>query len=71
MNKLSSLALSIVIVLAGVAASVSAEARPYVGVGASCPGYARASYYAHDRYWHHEFRRDRFDRFHHERWDRR
>jgi len=71
MNKLSSIALSAALVVAGVATSVSAEARPYVGVGPSCPGYGRPSYYAHDRYWHHEFNRDRFDRFHHERWDRR
>lgn len=79
MNKLSSIALSAALVVTGVTASVSAQARPYVGVGPSCPGgvmveplgYARPYYYAHDRYWHHEFDRDRFDRFHHERWDRR
>jgi len=81
MNKLSSIALSAALVAAGVGASVSAEAHTYVGVG--CPGdvviapagyarpYCAPYYYAHGRYGHREFARDRFDRFHPERWDRR
>jgi hypothetical protein len=83
MNKISSVALGAVLVVAGVGASASAEARPFVRVGVGCPGdvviapfgYGRPYYgpyfYAHGRYWRHEFDRDRFDRFHHERWDRR
>jgi hypothetical protein len=79
MNKLSSIALSAALVVAGVGASVSAEARPYVSVGVGYPGvviepvgYGRPYYgpyfHEHGRYWRHEFYRDRF---HHERWDRR
>jgi hypothetical protein len=82
MNKLSSLALSAALVVAGVGASVSAEAHPYVSVSVGFPGvvvepvgYGRAYYgpyyYEHRRYWRHEFDRDRYDRYHHERWDRR
>jgi hypothetical protein len=81
MNKLSSVALSAALVVAGVGASISAEAHSYVS--AACPGgavverigyprpfYAR-NYYAHGRYWHHEFERDRYGRFHRDHWDRR
>jgi len=81
MNKLSSVALSAALVVAGVGASVPAEARSYVS--ATCPGgavverigyaqpfYAR-DYYARGRYWHHGFERGRYEHFHHEHWDRR
>jgi hypothetical protein len=81
MNKLSSVALSAALVVAGVGASVSAEARSYVSV--ACPGgavverigYARP-FYARDslargRYWRHEFERDRYEHFHRDHWDRR
>jgi hypothetical protein len=77
MNKLSSIALSAALAVAGVAASTAAEARPYVGVGylggvlVEPVGYSRGYDYAHERYWHHPFYRDRYDRFRHERWDRR
>jgi hypothetical protein len=84
MNKLSSVALSAALVVAGVGATVSAEAHPYVGVVVGAPdglvvetaGYGRPYYYGpydywHGRYWHHEFGRGRFERFHHERWERR
>jgi hypothetical protein len=82
MNKLSSVALSAALVVAGVGASVSAEAHPYVSVGVGFPGvvvepvgygrvYYRPYYYEHRRYCRHEFDRDRYDRYHHERWDRR
>jgi hypothetical protein len=77
MNKLSSIALSAALVVAGVAAGASAEARSYVGaayaggVSVEPVGYGRPYYITHDRYWHHQFYRDRYDRFHHERWDRR
>jgi hypothetical protein len=83
MNKLSSVALSTALVVAGVGASVSAEAHPYASVGVGRPGgvvverigyerpfYARY-YYARDRYWHREFERDRYERFHRDHWDRR
>lgn len=66
MNKLSSVALSAALVIAGVGATASAEAHPYVGR----PYYA-PYFYSHGRYWHREFERDRYDRFHHERWERR
>jgi hypothetical protein len=81
MNKLSSVALSAALVVAGVGASVSAEARSYVSV--ACPGsvvverigygrpfYSR-DYYARGRYWRHGFERGRYERFHGEHWDRR
>ena len=82
MNTLSSVALSAALVVAGVGASVSAQAHPIVSVGVGCPGvviepagyvrpYYGPYYYAHGRYWRHDFDRDRYDRFHHERWDRR
>jgi hypothetical protein len=77
MNKLSSIALSAALVVAGVAAGATAEARPYVagsyagGVVREPGRYGRPYFYAHDRYWHHEFYRDRYDRFHHERWEHR
>jgi hypothetical protein len=83
MNKLSSVALSAVLVVAGMGASVSAESHPYVSVGVGCPGgavverigyerpfYARY-YYARGRYWHQEFAQDRYERFHRDHWDRR
>jgi hypothetical protein len=77
MNKLSSAALSAALVVAGVGASVSAEAHPYLSALVGCPGgavverigYARPfyarDYHAHGRYWHHEFERGRYERFHH------
>jgi hypothetical protein len=74
MNRLSSVALSAALVIAGVGASVSAEARPYVdhpGGGVIEPVGHSGHYYGHDRYWHHEFGWDRHDRFHRGRWDRR
>jgi hypothetical protein len=83
MNKLSSVALSVALVVVGVGAAVSAEARPLVEVGVGIPGgaviepvgyygpYYGPYFYSHGRYWHHEFGRGRYDRFHHERWDRR
>ena len=83
MNKLSSVALSAALVAAGLGASVSAEARPYVGVDIGYPQgmliepvdyghrYFRPYFDSHGRYWHREFERHRYDRFHHERWDRR
>jgi hypothetical protein len=90
MNKLSSVALSAVLVVAGVGASVSAEAHPYVSVGIGIPGvavvdpfpyapaYFAPYYYAHGRYWHRDYDRDRGERFHsrwehdgEHRWDRR
>jgi hypothetical protein len=83
MNKLSSVALSAALVVAGVGASVCAEAHPYVStpagyrggavverIGYAQPFYAR-DYYAHGRYWHHEFDRDRYEHFHRHHWDRR
>jgi hypothetical protein len=75
--------LSAVLVVAGVAASISAEAYPAVIVGVGFPGEAviepvgyvhpfyGPGFWAGDRYWHHEFERGRYDRFHHERWYRR
>lgn len=61
MIKLSSVAMSAVLVAAGLCASTAADARP-----------CDAPYHRfHDRYWGHEFHRDRYDRHHHERWDRR
>jgi hypothetical protein len=80
MNKLSSVALSAVLVVAGVGASISAEAHPYVSVGIGLPGvavvepfsyapaYYAPYYYARGRYWHRDYDRDRDDRFH-RRWD--
>jgi hypothetical protein len=80
MNKLSSVALSAFLVAAGVGASLSAEAHPYVTADVACPdgvvvervGYARpyygvsfGPYYdTHGRAWRREFERDRYDRFH-------
>jgi len=81
MNKLSSVALSAALVVAGVAASVSAEAHPYVSVAVGYPdgtvverfGYERPYYpryyYERGRYWHRDYDRDRYDHFH-RRWDR-
>jgi hypothetical protein len=78
MNKLSSVALGAALVVAGVGASVSAEAHPYVSVGigfpgvavvepfAYAPGYYAPYYYAHGRYWHRDYDRD--DHFR-RRWD--
>jgi hypothetical protein len=79
MNKLSSVALSAVLVVAGVGASVSAQAHPYVSVGIGLPGvavvesfsyapaYFAPYYYTHGRYWNRDYDRDRGDRFHHRR----
>jgi hypothetical protein len=79
MNKLLTVALSGALVVAGVGAGVSAEARSHVGV--ACPGgavverigYARPFYardsHARGWYWRHEFERDRYDRFHRDHWD--
>ena len=81
MNKLSSVALSAVLVIAGVGARVTAEASSYASV--ACPGgavvertgYARPFYawdfFARGRYWHHGFERGRYERFHRDHWDRR
>jgi hypothetical protein len=81
MNELSSVALSAALVVLGVGASVSAEARSYVSI--ACPrgavvkrfGYARPFYaqdsFARGRYWRHEIERDRYERFHRDHWDRR
>ena len=80
MNKLSSIALSAALVIAGAGASITAEAHPSVIVGVGFPGEAviepvgyvhPPGFWARDRYWHHEFERGRYDRFHHERWYRR
>ena len=81
MNKLSFVALSAALVVAGVAASVSAEAHPYVSVAVGYRdgtvverfGYERpyypGYYYERGRYWHRDYDRDRYDHFH-RRWDR-
>jgi hypothetical protein len=79
MYKIASVALTTALGVAGMAQSVPAEAHPYVSVGIGFPSvavvepfaYAPAyygSYYAHGRYWRHDYDRDRDDRFHH-RWD--
>jgi hypothetical protein len=80
MYKFASVALTAALGVAGVAPSVPAEAHPYVSVGfpvvavvepfAYAPAYDRPYYYAHGRYWRHDYDRDRDDRFH-RRWDRR
>jgi hypothetical protein len=61
MIKLPFVILSSALVAAGLCASAAAEARPY---------YAPYHHF-HDRYWGHDFHRDRWDRFHRERWERR
>jgi hypothetical protein len=77
MNKLSSIALSAALLVAGVAGSAAAEARPYVEVGypggavVETVGYRRPYLDAHDRYRHYQSYLDRHDRFRHERWNRR
>jgi hypothetical protein len=82
MNKWSSVAVSAALVVAGVGASVSAEAHPYFTVGVDVPAvvrvdpYGRALYcgaycYEHGRYWRRDYDRRRFDRFPRERWYRR
>jgi len=80
MNKLSSVALGAALVIAGVGASVSAQAHPYVSVGIGFPGvavvepfayapaYYAPYYYVHGRYWHRDYDRDRDDHFR-RRWD--
>jgi hypothetical protein len=80
MYKFASFALTAVLGVAGVAQSVPAEAHPYIRVGIGFPGvaviepvaYPRAYYgpyyYAHGRYWRHDYDRDRDDRFL-RRWD--
>jgi hypothetical protein len=83
MDKLSSVVLSAALVVAGVGASVSAEAHPYLSAGVGYTGGAviepvgygrpfyRPYYWEHGRYWRHDFDRGRYDRFHHERGDHR
>jgi hypothetical protein len=90
MYKLASVALSAALGVAGVAQSVPAEAHPYVSVGIGvpgavvvepfsyAPGYYGSYYYVHGGYWHRDYDRDRYDRFHRHwdhdwghRWDRR
>lgn len=74
MNKLSSVALSVALVVAGVGASVSAEAHPYFGIGIDvprvavvepysyAPGYD-APYYYGGGYWRGGYNRDRGEWF--------
>ena len=81
MNKWSLVAVSAALVVAGVGASVSAEAHPYLTVGVDVPAVAvpvgRAPVYCgpfcyeHGRYWRRDYDRYRFDRFPRERWYRR
>ncbi len=81
MNKWSSVAVSAALAVAGVGASVSAEAHPYLTVGVDVPAiavvgpYGRAYCgpycYEHGRYWRRDYDRYRFDRFPRERWYRR
>jgi len=80
MYKLTSVALSAALGIAGVSPSVPAEAHPYVRVGialpgvavvepfAYAPGYYAPYYYPHGPYWHGGYDRDRYDHFH-RRWD--
>jgi hypothetical protein len=84
MFKLATVALTAVVGMAGIAASVPAEAHPYVSVGIGLPGvvvepfaYAPGYYapYAYVRgpyghYWRRDYDRDRYAHFHH-RWDHR
>jgi hypothetical protein len=81
MNKWSSVAVSAALVVAGVGASVSAEAHPYLTVGVDVPAvavvfghapvYCGPYCYEHGRYWRRDYDRYRFDRFPRERWYRR
>jgi hypothetical protein len=83
MNKWSSVAVSAALVVAGVGASVSAEAHPYLTVGVDVPAvavvapyghapvYCGLYCYEHGRYWRRDYDRYRFDRFPRERWYRR
>jgi hypothetical protein len=80
MNKWSSVAVSAALVVAGVGASVSAEAHPYLTVGVDVPAAAVAGrsgytpvycgplYCEHGRYWRRDYDRYRFDRFPRDRW---
>jgi hypothetical protein len=71
MNKLSSVALSAALVVAGVGASVSAQARPYVAVVGPfgyAPDHCGPYCYEHGRYWHRGYGHYRFDRFRRDRW---
>ena len=75
MYKFASVALTAALGVAGVAQSAPAEAHPYVRVGIGFPGvavvepfYYAPVYYAHGRYWHRDYDRDRDDHFH-RRWD--
>ena len=86
MYKLTSVALSAALGIAGVSHSVPAEAHPYVSVGIALPGvavvepsyapgyyvpyYYAPYYYAHGRYWHRDYDRDRYEHFH-RHWDHR
>jgi hypothetical protein len=81
MNKWSFVAASAALVVAGVGASVSAEAHPYLTVGVDVPAvavrfghapvYCGPYCYEHGRYWRRDYDRFRFDRFPRERWYRR
>jgi len=80
MNKWSLVAVSAALVVAGVGASVSAEAHPYLTVGVDVPAvavgapigvYCGPYCYGHGRYWRRDYDRHRFDRFPRERWYRR
>ena len=83
MNKWSFVAVSAALAVAGVGASVSAEAHPYLTVGVDVPAVAVVGRFGHPpvycgpycyelgRYWRRDYDRHRFDRFPRERWYRR
>ena len=82
MKRWSFVAVSAALAVAGVGASVSAEAHPYLTVGVDAPvavaapfGHAPVDcgpmYYEHGRYWRRDYDRYRFDRFPRDRWYRR
>jgi hypothetical protein len=83
MNKWSFAAVSAALAVAGIGASVAAEAHPYLTVGFDVPAvavvstYGRAPVYCgpycneHGRYWRRDYDGFRFDRFPRERWYRR
>jgi hypothetical protein len=81
-NKWSSVTVCAALVVAGVGASVSAEAHPYFTVGVDVTGVVRVDSYGralfcgpycfeHGRFWRRDYDRHRFDRFPRERWYRR
>jgi hypothetical protein len=82
-DKWSSVAVSAALAVAGVGASVSAEAHPYLTVGVDvpvvavvgpfghAPVYCGRYCYEHGRYWRRNYDRYRFDRFPRDRWYRR